>query len=252
MILSIYVPALIVAFVLTVIELTEVVAIVFALGADATSIRHGALGAVAGTAVVGAVALAFGAALVAFPHQYLLWASAALLAAFGVFLFRSTLRTYRRFAARTPGSGGAPPGHRVLQFAGGFTAGAIETTEVVIVLIALAAAGYGSTAIVGALAGGAVLVVAALLVHEQIRRIKVPWLKLGATSMLFSFAVFWGGEAAGVAWPGSDLVLVPLVVVAAVIVRGTIAGLMRRGSGRPEPGLVSVGGGSSPPPSDPR
>ncbi|MGA8542816.1 MAG: hypothetical protein WB947_04665 [Thermoplasmata archaeon] len=220
--LELYVPALIAAFLITVLELTEVVALVFALSADQVSIRPVATGAVSGTAVVSAIALGFGAALVAFPHDYLLWASAIVLAAFGVFLFRSTLRTYRRAAAAAAGVP-PPPRHGLVQFGGGFSVGAVETTEAVIVLIALAAAGYGDSALIGAVAGGIVLVVAAALVHEQIRKIKVPWLKLAGTSLLFSFAIFWGGEAAGVAWPGGDLFLVPLVVVIALGVRGLIA-----------------------------
>jgi uncharacterized membrane protein len=65
-------------------------------------------------------------------------------------------------------------------------------------------------------------VVAAVLVHERIRRIKVPTLKLGATSMLFTFAVFWTGEASGFSWPGNDLALIPLFVVAVPVVRGAI------------------------------
>jgi uncharacterized membrane protein len=218
--LDLYPPAILVAFVITVVEMTEVVALVFALSADHISVRPGVYGAVAGTAVVAAVALALGAALTALPENVLLWASAIVLAAFGVFLFRSTLRAYRRQHAP---SGPAPrppvPAHL---FAAGFTVGAVEAIETVIVLLALAAAGHGAAALVGALFGGAALVVAAAWVHERIRRIKVPLLKLGATSMLFAFAVFWGGEAAGLPWPGRDLVLLPLFLIAVVVIRGLV------------------------------
>lgn len=187
----------------------------FAFGAGSESIRSGAAGAVAGTAVVGAIALGFGAAIVALPLFWLRWAAAITLAAFGVFLFRSTLKSYRRSRAGTTG----PGLHRTLQFAGGFSVGAVETTEVVIVLIALAAGGAGTSALVGAVAGGLVLVGLAALLHERIRRIKVPLLKLFATGMLFTFAVFWAGEGAGVAWPYADLSLLPLFIVAVVLVR---------------------------------
>ncbi len=224
-----YLPALVVAFLITLLEMTEVVALVFALGADATSLRHGAAGAIAGTATVALVAVAFGAALVALPHSVLLWASAIVLAAFGVFLFRSTLRTFRRAraAALHPGAPVSPP-HRVVQFAGGFTVGAVEATEAVVVLIALAAAGYAGSAVVGALTAGALLVAGAFLVREQIRRIKVPWLKLGATSVIFSFSVFWAGEAVGVQWPGADLFLLVLFAVAVVLVRAALELFLRR------------------------
>jgi len=225
--LTLYLPAILAAILITVLELTEVVALVFALSADAGTIRHGALGAVGGVAVVGAIALGFGAAIIAFPHEYLLWGSAAVLVAFGVFLYRSTLRSYRRFAAQRAGAASPPTGHRAVQFAGGFTVGAIETTEVVVVLIAIAAAGYGFSALIGAVVGGLALVAATALVHEKIRRIKVPWLKLGATAMLFSFAIFWAGEAAGFDWPGADLILIPLLVAFAVVVRGSIGWVLR-------------------------
>ena len=226
---GLYVPALVVALLITVLEMTEVVALVFALGADHTTLRHGTLGAVSGTTVVALLALGFGAALIALPHTILLWASAVVLAAFGVFLFRSTLRTYRRQrAARSATAIGSSRQQAVIQFAGGFTVGAVEATETVVVLLALSAAGYASSALVGAVVGGAMLAVAALLVHEQIRRIKVPWLKLGATSVIFSFAVFWAGEAAGLSWPGSDLFLLPLFLVSLGIVRGAIGLFLRR------------------------
>ncbi len=225
--LLLYVPALLVAFVITLLEMTEVVALVFALSADQRTIAHGALGAIGGTTTVALVALGFGALFLAFPRDDLLWASAVVLAGFGVFLFRSTLRTYRR--ERAAAAGTPPPPHRpVVQFAGGFSVGAIEATEAVVVLLALAAAGYAASAIVGAVVAGVVLVVATALVHERIRRIKVPWLKLGATSLLFAFSVFWFGEATNYPWPGSDLILIALFFAGVVIVRGAVEVGLRR------------------------
>jgi len=233
--LTVYVPALIAAILITLLEMTEVVALVFALSADTSTVRTGALGAVGGTSLVAAIALGFGAVIIAFPREYLLWASAVVLTAFGVFLFRSTLRTYRRRRAAAGTTGGAPAGHAAVQFAGGFSVGVVEATEAVVVLLALDAAGYGFSALLGAVIGGAVLVCAAFLVHDQIRRIKVPWLKLGATAVVFSFAVFWAGEAAGVNWPGGDLILLALVAVGVPIVRGAVGVFLRDKPGRALP-----------------
>jgi uncharacterized membrane protein len=216
---------LIVAFVVTILEMTEVVALVFALSADhAAGPRHGAIGATVGIAVVAGAAVVLGAAFLAVPHEALLWASAVLLTAFGVFLTRSTLRTYRRERAAAVAGTPVPARPRVItQFVGGFTVGAVEATEVVVVLLALAAAGEAGSAIVGSISGGLVLVAATAVVHERVRRIKTRWLKLGATGVVFSFAAFWTGEAAGVRWPYGDLLLVPFFVVALLLVRGTIA-----------------------------
>lgn len=222
-----YLPAIVAALVVTVLELTEVVALVFALSADHGTVRHGAYGAIAGVLVVAAFALLAGALILALPVRDLLWGSAGLLGGFGVFLFRSTLKSYRRKRQPAAAAGSPKGGAAALQFAGGFSIGAIETTEAVIVLLALTAAGYGSSAAAGALAGGAGLVVAAVLVHDRIRKIKTVWLKLGATSLVLAFAVFWAGEAAGFSWPYGDVSLVGLFAVAVVVVRGALEAVLR-------------------------
>lgn len=208
------------AFVLTIIEMTEIVALVFALGSDRDSHRHAVAGAVVGVAGVSAIAAVVGVGLAALPRGPLLGGAAVTLALFGVFLFRSTLRTYRK--ARHP----AQPAHstgRSVPFFGGLTAGAVETTEVVIVLVALSAGGHGTSALLGALLAAGVLIVIAAIVHERVRRIKVPTLKLGATGALFAFATFWAGEAVGFPWPGpgawADLWLVPLFLAGVGLVR---------------------------------
>lgn len=226
---ALYFPALLTAFVITLIEMTEVVALVFAFRGDEGSVRNGAYGAVGGVAVVAVIALGFSAALLMFPTEILLWASAVVLAGFGVFLLRSTLRTYRRTRAARSDPPSAPPrSAKPIQFAGGFTVGVVESIETVVVLIALAAAGYGLSALIGAVLAGAVLVGVAIPLHEQVRKIKVPWLKWFGTALVFSYAVFWGGEAAGVTWPGGDLFLLVLVPLALLLVRAGISFDLRR------------------------
>jgi uncharacterized membrane protein len=215
-----YAPVFVPAFLITLLEMTEVVALVFAVSAGGPGLRTVIYGALSGVVLVSAVALVAGAAVEHLPPAWLLGPSAIVLAAFGVFLFRSTLRSYRRArAAAQAKPGTVPPPHPVVEFGGGFSVGAVETTEAVIVLLALAAPGYGITALAGALVAGALLVGLAWTLHGQIRRIKVPLLKAGATALLFTFAVFWAGEALKVKWPYGDLSLLPLFVVAAVLVR---------------------------------
>lgn len=223
-------PATVVlAFLIVVVEMTEVIALVFALQGETGTLRTGAAGAVAGTAVIGTIAIVAGSLIVAIPSEYLLLGSGIVLVAFGVFLFRSTLRSYRKARAPpSPGTGaGVPRGARTIQFTGGFTVGAVETTEAVIVLLPIAATGQGWAAVIGAVLAGGLLIGLALVVHERIRRIKVPWLKLGATSLLFAFATFWLGEAAGVPWPWGDAMLIPLFLIALLLVRGAIGVLLR-------------------------
>lgn len=218
-----YAPVFVPAFLITLLELTEVVALVFALSTEGRGLRHAVYGALAGVALVSAIALAAGAALDRLPPSYLLGPSAIVLGGFGVFLFRSTLRAYRRAHAAASGAASpAGPPHPVVQFGGGFSVGVVETTEAVIVLIALAAPGYGGTALLGAVVAGVLLVVLAAALHGHIRRIKVPPLKAGATALLFAFAFFWAGEALQFSWPGNDIVLLPLFVGALVAVRGAV------------------------------
>jgi uncharacterized membrane protein len=221
--------AVLLALVITVIELTEVVALVFALRSESGTVRTGAFGAVLGVAAVGAVTLGIGAAIRLLPTWVLLAAAAIVLTGMGVFLFRSTLKSYRR--ARRPSGAAAPgkPGNeRVLQFTGGVTVGAVEMTEVAVVLIGVAAGGQGLAAGVGFALGSAALVAFAFALHGQIRKIKVPTLKLGATCMLFTFAVFWAGEVLAVPWPlrntaAADLVLLPIFAVVFLAVRAALA-----------------------------
>ncbi|MGD0718785.1 MAG: hypothetical protein ABSA15_04320, partial [Thermoplasmata archaeon] len=131
-------PATVVlAFLIVVVEMTEVIALVFALQGETGTLRTGAAGAVAGTAVIGTIAIVAGSLIVAIPSEYLLLGSGIVLVAFGVFLFRSTLRSYRKARAPpSPGRGaGVPRGARTILFTGGFTVGAVDTTEAVIVLL---------------------------------------------------------------------------------------------------------------------
>ncbi|MCI4353138.1 MAG: hypothetical protein L3K14_07115 [Thermoplasmata archaeon] len=217
-----YAPVFVPAFLIVLLEMTEVVALVFALGGGARGLRTAVWGAISGTALVAAIALVAGAAVERLPSTYVLGPSAVVLAAFGVFLFQSTVRSYRRAQAASGSAGPAPEPHPVVQFGSGFSVGAVEATEAVIVLLALAAPGYGFTALVAALAAGALLVGLAVMLHGQIRRIKIPALKTAATALLFTFAVFWAGETLGFHWPGSDLVLLPLFIAAALLVRGAV------------------------------
>lgn len=211
------------ALAITLLELTEVAVLVVAMGGDATGVRSAAQGAIAGTAVVAIIALASGAALERVPSSLLLGASGVVLFAFGLFLLRSTIRSYRAYAPGAP----ARSVPRTVHWASGFTVGAVETTEAAIVLVALAAGGYPDSALVGAVIGGVVLVVGALAVRERLRAVKVPLLKLAATSLLFAFAIFWTGEAAGVMWPFGDVALAGLFVLALVAVRGTVTLVLR-------------------------
>jgi uncharacterized membrane protein len=228
--------ALLVAFLITLLELTEVVAIVYALGASSSSMRQGALGAICGVVFVSLVTLATGVAILHFASQaevYLLLISAVLLWGFGIFLFRSTVKSYFKEATKKKASEEKASksvvdelGSKAL-FSGGFSIGSVETLEAMIVLLALATGGYGTEAIVGFVAGCAVLLVLGYVLHDSIRKVKVPPLKLIGTTLLFTFAIFWSGEAlqdsTSFSWPTlgtqvPDVVLAPIFVLTLIVV----------------------------------
>ncbi len=230
--------ALLLSFLITVLELTEVVAIVYALGAGRKSLRHGALGSASGVAVVGAAGLVVGVGLSRIPVDYTLIAGAVLLYAFGFFLLRSTVKTYFKEAKKARGIVDSGSGHEEGEnlsdhalFAAAFSVGAVETTEAVIVLVAVAAGGYGWEALVGFAAGAILLLSLGIALHERIRRIKVPPLKWIATSLLFTFAVFWTLEslvsAGKLSWPSlgglpPDILILPIFVVALGCVKAAV------------------------------
>jgi len=230
--------AVLVGFLITLLELTEVIAIVYALGAGNRNTFPAVSGAVSGVAFVGVLSLGVGLALDRVPASVTLATGALLLLAFGGFLFRSTVKSYLRQARALRASKGPAPseppeealGSRAL-FAGAFTVGAIEMLEAAIVLIALAAGGFGEEAILGFVLGAVVLVGLGLALHTQIRKVKVPSLKWVATSLILSFAVFWFGETLQAlgrfSWPSLgplpvDAWILPLFLAMLVLVRAGV------------------------------
>jgi uncharacterized membrane protein len=230
------VAALFAAFLVTVLELTEVVALVYALGASSRDMRPGVYGAFIGVAFVSLLTLGTGVAILRFASQatfYLTVVSALILWCFGMFFFRSTVKTYYKEARRRNGlevkgkkSILDEVGAKAL-FSGGFSVGCVETLEAMIVLLALSTGGFGMEAVIGFIAGGALLLVLGYLLHEQVRKIKVAPLKWFGSTMIFTFAIFWSGEAlehvGPFEWPTlltqfPDIFLVPLFVVVLVTV----------------------------------
>jgi uncharacterized membrane protein len=81
----------------------------------------------------------------------------------------------------------------------------LEGLEVAFIVI-----GFGSTQsrlglAVGAAAAAVVLVVAlGIVIHGPLQRVPENTLKFVVGVLLTTFGIFWGGEGAGVEWPGGD------------------------------------------------
>ena len=103
----------------------------------------------------------------------------------------------------------------------------LEGFEVAFIVVALGAGkGLLWEASLGALAACALVLVVGAAVHKPLAQVPENTLKFGVGVMLSAFGVFWASEGLGAAWPGGDLMLLPL---AALFV---LAGLLLAGAAR--------------------
>jgi uncharacterized membrane protein len=88
----------------------------------------------------------------------------------------------------------------------------LEGLEVVFIVLAVGA-GHGLLwpAGLGALIACVLVLAIGLLVHRPLARIPENSLKFGVGVMLSAFGVFWTGEGLGIVWPGHDFAVVVLV-----------------------------------------
>lgn len=234
---------LVLAFLVALIEMTDVFALVYALGAGVKTMRPGLLGAVGGIAVVCVIGVAIGASLnlaqQEFSEAVVHGLATIVLWGFGFVLLRSTLKTYVQEARKKQGTSGPkkayPPPSSMTSTeltVTGFTVGLTETFEAMVPLLGFAALGYAPEAVVGGVLGGLVLVPIGYVLEERVKRIKVPTLKWVTTSLLLAFAAQWSFEALveiGITpLPSTEspfvlsLFIPPLIVASLLIVRGII------------------------------
>jgi len=131
-------------------------------------------------------------------------------------------------------------------FAVAFKGVFLEGTEVVLIVISLGASQH-RLGLAAAAAGVAVVVVTVvgLVVARQLSAVPENTIKTVVGIMLTSFGLFWVGEGAGVHWPGSDLAILVLVGVFAVVTAVSVA-LMRRIAPAPSRAEAPADGGSPP------
>jgi uncharacterized membrane protein len=103
-------------------------------------------------------------------------------------------------------------------FAVAFKGTFLEGLEVAIIVLGLGGGGH-QLGLAGASAGAAVLVVGGVgvVVARQLTGVPENAMKTAVGLMLVSFGTFWAGEGLGVRWPGSDLAIVVLVVLYALV-----------------------------------
>ncbi len=113
-------------------------------------------------------------------------------------------------------------------FAVAFKGVFLEGMEVVLIVVSLGASQHRlGIAAAAALAAAILVAVVGALVAKQLSQVPENTIKLTVGVMLTSFGLFWVGEGAGVHWPGSDLAILALIALFALVTWTDIA-FMRR------------------------
>jgi Ca2+/H+ antiporter, TMEM165/GDT1 family len=219
-------PTIVTAFLASLVEFVEAFTIVLAAG----TVR-GWRGALTGVAIgFGALALivvAGSSVLNRFPLAELRLVIGVLLLLFGMrWLRKSTLRaagiislhdesaTYTSEAASLREGGARRSGIDAAAVVTAFNGVLVEGIEVVFIVIATGAAGHLLIpAAIGAIAAGAVVLTAGMLLRAPLTRVPENSLKLAVGVLLSAFGTFWIGEGAGFSWPGGDLSIVGITTL---------------------------------------
>jgi uncharacterized membrane protein len=205
------------------VEAVEALTIVLAVG-TVRGWRSTMLGVGAAALVLAAIVAALGPALRLIPISTLRLVVGALLLTFGLQWLRKAVL---RAGGYTPlhdeaaafaggraeaGAAAAPTGRTDwYSFTVAFKGVLLEGLEVAFIVV-----GFGSTQArlglaAGAAAAAVVLVVAVgVAVRGPLERVPENTLKFVVGVLLTSFGIFWGGEGAGVEWPGSELAILAI------------------------------------------
>ena len=222
MTISAALPAILAAFLASLVEVVEAFTIVLAV-ATMRGWRPALTGAGAGLALLLALALVFGPLLGQAPLHLLQFVIGVLLLLFGLrWLRKAILRAAGVIAlndedelyAQTEGElDRASKAHLPhLDWLAGMTAFkavVLEGLEVIFIVIALGASNRALLwgAAFGALAACLVVVALGMALHKPLSRVPENTLKFGVGVMLSAFGVFWTGEGLGVEWPGADFAI---------------------------------------------
>jgi uncharacterized membrane protein len=211
------------AFVGSLIELVEVLAVVLVVGRVA-GWRNALVGAGSAVGLVAVAALAVGSGLALIPARPLELLAGVILLGFGQAWARSVTRYYggvletpdddderiREQLARDGGRGGWD----AVALATAFKSSLVESFEIAIVVIGLGTAGgKWLEAIGGAVVATVVLICSAFWLRASLERVPVKPAKFIAATLLMGFGTYWVGEGIGFGWPGgmASLIWLPLL-----------------------------------------
>jgi uncharacterized membrane protein len=223
------------------VEAVEALTIVLAVG-TVRGWRSTLFGVAAAALVLAAVIAALGPALSLIPITTLRLVVGALLLAFGLqWLRKAVLRAggYKplhdeaeAFATESAAAGSAGGSSGKIDwysFTVAFKGVLLEGLEVAFIVVAFGSAhGNYGLAIAAAVAAVVVVVVVGFVVRGPLARVPENTLKYGVGVMLTSFGIFWGGEGAGVDWPGGDVSILAIVAYILLVSLALTYSLKRR------------------------
>jgi uncharacterized membrane protein len=230
------------AFLASAVEMVEALTIVLASGL-ARGWRSSLAGLGAATVALAAIVGALGPALTLVPLSALRLVVGALLLAFGLqWLRKAILRASgykplhdegaafaRERAEAEDASRAEAAGMDWYSFTVAFKGVLLEGLEVAFIVVT-----FGSTqgrlglAVVAGAAAVVVVVALGLVVRGPLMRVPENTLKFGVGVLLTSFGIFWGGEGAGVSWPGQDLAILGVIAYVALLSLALTRVLRRR------------------------
>jgi uncharacterized membrane protein len=212
-------------FLASAVEAVEALTIVLAVGV-VRGWRSTLVGVGAASLVLAAVVAGLGPALQHIPIGTLRFVIGALLLAFGLqWLRKAILRAsgYKplhdeaeAFSREREEAGAAlPAGSAQMDwyaFTVAFKGVLLEGLEVAFIVVTFGATqGRLGLATAAAVAAGATVVVAGLVVRGPLERVPENTLKFIVGVLLSSFGIFWAGEGAGVEWPGGDVAILAII-----------------------------------------
>jgi Ca2+/H+ antiporter, TMEM165/GDT1 family len=215
-------PAMMAAFLASLVEAVEALTIVLAV-ATVRGWRPAGLGAFAGLMALVLIVVTLGPLLDQVPLHLLQLAIGVLLLLFGMrWLRKAILRSAGviplhdeaiAFATETTELREQARRHEArldwLAALASFKAVLLEGLEVVFIVIAVSAGrGLLVPASAGALAACLLVAGVGFVVHRPLARVPENTLKFTVGIMLSAFGIFWTGEGLGVAWPGADFAIV--------------------------------------------
>jgi uncharacterized membrane protein len=232
-------------FVACCVEAVEATTVVLAVGLT-RGWRAPLLGTAAGLGLLAVAVVALGPALTAIPIGALRLVVGGLLLVFGLtWLRKAILRAsglkalhdedalFAEERQRAAIGSGPPNGLDAYAFTICFKSVLLEGLEVVFIVLT-----FGSNqnsiplAAAGAVAAVLLVTAVAVVVRGPLSRVPENSMKFAVGVLLISFGLFWGTEGAGAQWPGSDVSLLAIIPIMALISIGMVMWL-RRTSGLP-------------------